>query len=254
MRKFLAAAIGLAALGTAAPASAADVSAIPYARAHTYIPALYDWSGFYFGANGGYGTARSCWDQVATTTGTFIGSEGCHNATGGVAGGQLGYRVQAGGLMFGLEAQGDWANLRGANVSQLSPTQTNRTSIDSFALFTGQVGYAWNNALFYVKGGAALIDDKYEVRSIPSNTLVATSNTDYGRWGGTAGVGLEYGFAADWSAAIEYDRLFMQNRLTSFATVPASAVPFGAYRTRSDVDVVTVRVNYRWGGPLIGKY
>ncbi len=31
-----------------------------------------------------------------------------------------------------------------------------------FGLFTGQVGYAWNNALLYVKGGAAVVADKYD--------------------------------------------------------------------------------------------
>lgn len=33
--------------------------------------------------------------------------------------------------------------------------------MDAFGLFTGQVGYAWNNALFYLKGGAALTDSRF---------------------------------------------------------------------------------------------
>ena len=33
---------------------------------------------------------------------------------------------------------------------------TNQTKIDAIGLFTGQVGYAWNNVLLYVKGGAAV--------------------------------------------------------------------------------------------------
>ena len=252
MWKFLAAAVGLVALGMTAPADAADVSPMPYARAQTYIPALYDWSGFYIGANGGYGANRSCWD-LTTTTGTFLAHDGCHNATGAVAGGQFGYRTQFGGWVFGVEAQGDWANLRGSNAVGPTFTNTNRTSVDSFGLFTGQVGYAWNNALLYVKGGAAIIDNRYEVRTTLGNTLAGTTN-DSGRWGATAGVGVEYGFAADWSAAIEYDRMFMQNRLTSFAPIPPSAVAVGPERIRQDIDVVTVRVNYRWGGPVIAKY
>jgi outer membrane immunogenic protein len=254
MKKFLAGAIGLVALGIAAPASAADVAPIPYARAHTYIPALYDWSGFYIGANGGYGSNRSCWDRVPVGGGPVIAGEGCHNAPGAVAGGQIGYRAQFGSWVYGVEAQGDWVNFRGSNVSQLDATLTNQTRINSIALFTGQVGYAWNNALFYVKGGAALIDDKYQVRTTAADVLVATSVKDYGRWGGTAGVGIEYGFANDWSAAIEYDRLFMGNRLIGFTPATGSTLPATADRIRSDVDVVTVRVNYRWGGPVIARY
>jgi outer membrane immunogenic protein len=29
---------------------------------------------------------------------------------------------------------------------------------------------------------------------------------------------------------------------------------FTAERIRQDVDLVTVRVNYRWGGPVVAKY
>jgi hypothetical protein len=31
------------------------------------VAAAYDWSGFYIGANGGWGTSRKCWDSVAPT-------------------------------------------------------------------------------------------------------------------------------------------------------------------------------------------
>uniref|UniRef100_UPI001CA7FE63 hypothetical protein n=1 Tax=Stenotrophomonas sp. AS012628 TaxID=2597656 RepID=UPI001CA7FE63 len=62
------------------------------------LAAAYDWSGFYLGANAGWGSSRSCW------TSTVLGaSEGCHNATGVVLGGQLGYRWQTSSWVFGLE-------------------------------------------------------------------------------------------------------------------------------------------------------
>ena len=82
--------------------------------------------------------------------------EGCHDATGGVVGGQIGYRWQSAGWVFGLEAQGDWADLKSSNVSLFIPAWTNNSKIEAFGLFTGQVGYAWNNVLWYVKGGAAV--------------------------------------------------------------------------------------------------
>ena len=89
--------------------------------------------------------------------------EGCHDATGGVVGGQLGYRWQWGpSWVFGVEVQGDWADLKG---NEFQPDgvvpYTNQTKIDAIGLFTGQVGYAWNNVLWYVKGGAAITDNKY---------------------------------------------------------------------------------------------
>ena len=64
--------------------------------------------------------------------------------------------------MFGLEAQGNWADFNGSNVSLLAAPAVNRSKIDAFGLFTGQVGYAANNVLFYVKGGAAVTDNRHE--------------------------------------------------------------------------------------------
>jgi outer membrane immunogenic protein len=249
MKKFL---LGLAALvALAAPASAADLAARPYAKAPApMIAAIYDWSGFYVGANGGWGSSRKCWD--AEIGGVFIASEGCHDATGGVAGLQGGYRWQTGGFVFGLEAQGDWADLKGRNVSLFAQPFTNESKVDAFGLFTGQVGYAFNNVLWYVKGGAAVTADRYRIYSTPTAALVGTT-TDDTRWGGVVGTGLEFGFSPNWSAAIEYDHLFMGNRTYNFTTVPGAA-PFGTDRIKQDVDLVTVRVNYRWGGPVVAKY
>jgi outer membrane immunogenic protein len=258
MRKFLLGAVGLLALGMAAPASAADLAARPYTKAPPpMMAAIYDWSGFYIGLNGGWGSSRKCWD-FTTPTGTFFGTEGCHDATGGVAGGQIGYRWQSSAWVFGVEAQGDWADLRGSNQSLFAGAFTNRSRIDAFGLFTGQVGYAWNNALLYVKGGAAVAADRFDVATTLGNNLVATATGD-NRWGGTVGAGAEFGFAPNWSAAVEYDHMFMGTQTANFTsngflgTFPAGTA-FGTDRIRQDVDLVTVRVNYRWGGPVIAKY
>ena len=246
MKKFLLATVALVAL--AAPAAAADLAARPYTKAPPpMLPPLYDWSGFYIGVNGGWGSSRKCWDLVVPGFGTA--PEGCHDATGGTAGGQIGYRWQAGTWVFGLEGQGNWADFKGSNLSQQFLGVTNQSRIDAFGLFTGQVGYAWNNVLLYVKGGGAVVADRY--RTFFAGALASSSNDDT-HWGGTVGAGLEYGFAPNWSAGIEYDHLFMQDHTATFTT------PVGLFfkndRIRQDVDLVTVRVNYKFGGPVIAKY
>jgi outer membrane immunogenic protein len=180
--------------------------------------------------------------------------EGCHDATGGVAGGQIGYRWQSSAWVFGLEAQGDWADLRGSNLSSLAafgPAVTNRSTVNAFGLFTGQVGYAWNNALLYVKGGAAVTSDRYT--GIVTATGAAFDSARETRWGGTAGVGLEYGFTPNWSAAIEYDHLFMGTRGNTFTGI-GTGVFSRTDRISQDVDLITARINYRWGGPVVAKY
>jgi outer membrane immunogenic protein len=153
--------------------------------------------------------------------------------------------------VFGLEAQGNWADFHGSNVSIPFPAVVNLTRVDSFGLFTGQIGNAWNNVLFYLKGGGALTADRYFGTLSLTGTQISNTVKDT-RWGGVVGVGLEYGFAPNWSAAIEYDHLFMQDRTTNFTT-PAGAF-FTNERIRQDVDLVTARVNYKFGGPIIAKY
>jgi outer membrane immunogenic protein len=249
MNKFLQGAVGLLALGLAAPAVAADLPARTYTKAPVMMPAMYDWSGFYVGINGGWGTEHRCFD-VTTPAGAFVAADGCHDTSGGVAGGQAGYRWQTGGWVFGLEAQGDWADLRGSNVSILNPANVNRSRMDAFGLFTGQVGYAWNTALLYAKGGAAVVADRNDVLS--AGTVIATASGD-NRWGATAGAGVEFAFAPSWSAALEYDHLFIQNNLTTFTSV-ATGAAVSTDRLRGDADLVTVRINYRWGGPVVAKY
>ena len=247
MKKLLLGIAGVIAL--AAPASAADLAARPYAKAPAMIAAVYDWSGFYVGANGGWGSSRKCWDAQGVG-GVFV-SEGCHDASGAVAGGQLGYRWQAGSWVFGVEGQGDWADLKGRNISVIAPGFTNESTIGAFGLLTGQIGYAANNVLLYVKGGAAVTDDRLGAFVTGTNVLASNTVSDT-RWGAAVGAGIEFGFTPNWSAAIEYDHLFMGNRTYNFVT-PAGAA-FATDRIKQDVDLVTVRVNYRWGGPVIAKY
>jgi outer membrane immunogenic protein len=233
-------------------ASAADLPARTYTKAPAMVAPIYDWTGFYLGLNGGGASSHECL-TVTNVAGAAVlpNSEGCHNATGGVVGGQVGYRWQATSWVFGIEAQGDWADLKGSNASltALIP-YTNRTKIDAIGLFTGQVGYAWNNVLWYVKGGAAVTDNKYD--SFFTATGVVFNQTNETRWGGAVGTGVEIGFASDWSVAFEYDHLFMGRNSVTF---PATNIAVG----RSDnigqgVDMGMVRVNYRFGGPVVAKY
>ena len=260
MKKFLLGAVGLIALGmSAAPASAADLAAHPYTKAPApMIAAYYDWSGFYVGLNGGGGSSRKCWD-LANNFGAVvnpINPEGCHDATGGTAGGQVGYRWQASSWVFGVEAQGNWADFKGSNNNLVFPTLRDNSKIDAFGLFTGQVGYAWNNALLYVKGGAAVTGDKYATSNIASGLVVDTAKEV--RWGAAVGGGVEFGFAPNWSAGVEYNHMFMGTRDVNTAASGNFTPPVGTFvatdRIRQDVDVVTARINYRWGGPVVAKY
>jgi outer membrane immunogenic protein len=245
--------------GFVGAASAADLPARTYTKAPAIAAPVYDWSGFYIGLNGGGGSSHNCWTGgVPVPTGL-----GCHDATGGLVGGQVGYRWQMTHWVFGLEAQGDWANLKGSNTSAIGTNFglpfSNQTKIDSIGLFTGQVGYAWNNVLWYLKGGAAVTHDNYSgvtnfaAGGFPAGFAFALASET--RWGGVVGTGIEFGFAPGWSVALEYDHLFMGSGSLNFFAPPVTGVGFVFNDTiKQDVDMGTVRVNYRFGGPVVAKY
>jgi outer membrane immunogenic protein len=262
MRRFATVAAGLLSIAAfAGAAHAADLPVGTYTKAPPMVAPMNDWSGFYIGLNGGGASSHECW-TIFSQAGLSLTptSEGCHNATGGLVGGQVGYRWQLTNFVFGLEAQGDWANLKGSNANQdaIIPA-TNQTKVDGIGLFTGQVGYAFNNVLWYVKGGAAVTDNKYSSFFTANGVVYNQANET--RWGGAVGTGIEFAFAPNWSVGVEYDHLFMGTNSVTFPAQPTQT-PTGPPTiavTRSDtisqnVDMVAVRLNYRFGGPIVAKY
>jgi len=241
---------------SAGAASAADLAARPYTKAPVPVAAVYNWTGFYIGANAGGGWADQRWD-VYNVLGFPVApfAEGSHTASGATVGGQIGYRWQASNWVFGLEAQGNWADFTGSNSSLFLPlfaNTTNRTRLDALGLFTGQIGYAWNNVLWYVKGGAAVTRNKYE--GVITNSGFVFDRASETRWGGVVGTGIEFGLSPNWSLAVEYDHLFMGSRDITMTSTVAPGVLTRGDTIRQDVDMVTARINYRFGGPVVARY
>jgi len=246
MKRYLLATVAISALAATTSASAADLAARPYTKAPPMMVAMYDWSGFYIGLNGGGGYAH---DHRFNAAGTNLGS---YDAKGGTAGGQIGYRWQSGSWVWGLEAQGNWADFSGSTVNAANLANLVASKTDAFGLFTGQVGYAWNNVLVYAKGGAGVVDRSYEFRTLAGAAFAAPVAVGYNtQWGGTVGGGIEFGFAPNWSAGLEYNHIFLDRQSVTFANAAAVNNP---YSTGGNVDILTAKINYKWGGPIIPKY
>jgi outer membrane immunogenic protein len=251
MKRVIIFAAATIAVGAAAPAVAADLPArapATYTKAPAIVQAAYDWSGFYVGINGGGAIGQFDWN-ADPGTGNPAGEEGSHNASGGTVGGQIGYRWQMNSWVFGVEAQGNWADFTGSNTSLLSTptnTTTNSTKVDAFGLFTGQIGYAVDRALFYINGGAAVTDNKYT--SITTGPGGGFDNANETRWGAAVGAGFEYAFLPNWSVGVQYDHLFMGNNDV------VSNAGFITDHIKENVDIFTARLNYKFGGPVMARY
>ena len=93
-------------------------------------------------------------------------------------------------------------------------------------------------------------DNRYDGLATVSGLVTDTAGSNT-KWGGTVGAGIEYGFAPNWSFAVEYDHLFMGTDNYAFNT---AGLPTRNENIKQDADLVTVRVNYRFGGPVVGRY
>ncbi|MBV8926524.1 MAG: outer membrane beta-barrel protein [Bradyrhizobium sp.] len=240
-------------IGTPDYAFAADHPAQTYYKAPPLAGPVYDWSGFYVGANGGGAASHNCWTNTSVLGVPTVpdGPEGCHDSIGLMFGGQAGYRWQLANLVLGVEGKGDWASISGTKVSQflIAPQISNQTKIDAIGLLTGQVGYDWNNVLWYVKGGAAVTHDTFSgLLTVTGAPLDSANET---RWGGTVGAGVEIGFAPNWSVAFEYDHLFMGS---SALNLTAAGAISRSDTIQQNVDIATASINYRWGAPVVTKY
>jgi outer membrane immunogenic protein len=258
LKKIALAAAAVSILITGA-ASAADMAPRYTKAPPPVVVPIYNWTGFYIGINGGGGSSRKCWTETNDVgLGVGIRPEGCHDATGGTVGGQIGYRWQATNWVFGVEGQGNWANFTGSNTNLFPGFANDRdtSKIDAFGMLTGSVGYAWNSTLLYVKGGAAVVSDKYNTNFITTNVLIDQAKET--RWGGVIGAGLEFGFAPNWSVGVEYDHMFLGTRDVTATGVGNAGVAVGAFsatdRISQSVDMGLVRLNYRFGGPVVAKY
>jgi outer membrane immunogenic protein len=81
---------------------------------------------------------------------------------------------------------------------------------------------------------------------------LSVANGSVNRTGWTAGAGIEYGFAPNWSGKIEYDYMDFGTQRTTFNFI---GLPAGISDVRSTVSVVKAGINYRFGpGPVTARY
>jgi outer membrane immunogenic protein len=205
MKKILLTTVGLAALGIV-PAVAADLPARAYTKAPPIVEPLPAWAGFYIGAMGGYASE----DNGSTSL----------NRKGGFAGGTIGYNWQQSNVVFGLEADAAWADIKSSTSgviigpAALTPF-TGAAKIQDWGTVRGRLGYAFGPALLYVTGGYAWADSKISF-SVPG----ITSSDSHFHSGWTVGAGGEYLFAPKWSVKAEYLYKSFSNEDYTFATLP----------------------------------
>jgi outer membrane immunogenic protein len=206
------------------------------------VPA-WSWSGCYFGGYIGGLWARKEWfnHDAINNPDTLGQSEGPHDADG-LLGGILGgcdYQF-AGGFVIGISGDLAGTNAAGSGDSRLFPGITNHSSVESLALVTARIGYAWGRFLGYVKGGAAWERDEYHYTD---GSITGSASETRSGW--TIGIGGEYAFTDYVTGFIEYNYYGFGTRDLTFVETAGDTYLAGIEETKS---VVKVGLGYRFGG------
>lgn len=215
MKNILLAGVALVALPVAA--SAADMSYPVKAPVVAAVP-VFTWTGFYIGANVGYGGGDFDYPYALSVFGAGIGGDASLNSSGFFGGGQIGYNYQFdGGVVIGVEADFQWSGIDGnldANATLFDGADAlgaaaidAGSEIDWFGTIRARLGYGWDRALLYVTGGAAYgkVSTSIDAAITDFDTVIGVSgSTDDTQWGWTVGGGLEYALTDNWSFKTEY--------------------------------------------------
>lgn len=202
----------VALLGGAQLAAAADLPRKPQPAPLLAPTPVYNWTGIYFGINGGYGWGHQ--DPLNLITNRFDGK--AVDFSGGVFGGTAGAQIQSGHVVIGFEADLDWAGLKGSatfiptvgGVPIGAAAVTANANIDWEATARARVGYAEQNWLFYGTAGLAILGTKGNITTPPAvncGTYLALNCSGTSKQvGAVLGAGIEYGFTQNVSAKLEY--------------------------------------------------
>jgi outer membrane immunogenic protein len=242
-------------VGANSAALAADLPPppiVPPPRAPAaYIPVapVYNWSGFYIGGNlgGAWNSTGSISDALGstfstTTSQSFLG------------GGQVGVNYEfGGGIVIGAEAMFDWVPNTSNTINATNPALgTAAVALNNrwLTTATGKLGYAWDRVLVYGKGGGAWVGTSNPGITANGAPASFSGNSSSSNFGWTAGIGVEWAFAGNWSARAEWDYVGLQNQSFTVGGAPAPGSFAGdviSINNRS-INMLTAGLNYKFGG------
>jgi outer membrane immunogenic protein len=253
MRRIFLAATSTIAISTSA-AMAADLSPM---STKAPAPVAASWTGGYVGLNAGYAWGNLGGTRLANDFWTDLNVPS-FTPKGFIGGGQIGYNWQTGLLVLGGEV--DFSGMSVKDDRSVDPFFIGKGSPTS-AVFSSR--YDWlftarlragvtfaQNWLVYATGGLAVTQARDSITAsniFGPNTSVTWSDSKT-LYGGTIGGGLEYAFASNWSAKVEY--LYAKfDDTTPTASSQNVVFSFGpAARFSHDLNIVRAGINYKFGG------
>jgi outer membrane immunogenic protein len=254
MKRILLSTASLGVLGLLTPALAAD---LPYAKAPPVTPSVYDWTGAYVGVFGGGGFGNHNVNNTNGQAVPFADFTANYSSTGGLAGGEAGYNWQSGNYLVGVEGDLFWSGIKGNDSSQFNAGAFPGVgAVDADSLRWGGTlrvrgGFTVDRWLMFFTGGYAF--GSLQHTNTPPGGVV-DQFTVHGN-GLTAGGGFAYAITNNLSAKFEY-RYYNFNGYNRAGNAATGLTPNGQipYTTETTYSVVTVGLDFKFGGPVVAKY
>ncbi len=170
----------------------------------------FSWTGLYFGGSVGFGagTTENNSDGSLLIRDQEVFSLPLVNEdsdlNGAVYGLHVGYNIQRGHLVYGLEATLSGADLDSSRSCGLLSVFKCESELDYYGTVVGRLGYAVDKTLFYVTGGLAYgeVSNNLSLEALGFKLpLVKDEETAVG-W--TAGIGIEHAMTDRFIVRIEY--------------------------------------------------
>ena len=243
MKRILLTTVSLGVLGLLSPALAAD---LPYAKAPVVATPVYDWSGYYVGVFGGGGLGNHNYNNANGFAG-FANFTVNYASTGAVGGGEAGYNWQTGNYLFGVEADGFWSGIKGNDASQQLGV-IDQSNLRWGGTLRARGGVTVDRLLLFFTGGWAFGDILHTSTAAGFPVDQFTNHQS----GLTAGGGIAYAITNNVIGKIEYRYydLGRYNR-TGNPLTPNGQLPYTVDNTYS---VVTLGVDFKFGGSVVAKY
>lgn len=216
-------------------ASAADLpyKAPPLSAPAPFTAAPFSWTGLYVGVQGGVAWGRS----HHTSSGGGIPQTPDFDVNGGLFGATLGYNLQSGAIVYGVEGDLSWSNLKGSitSASTAGCAATCNTELDWFGTARGRLGVSWGKLLPFVTGGVAFGRVEAGDNFLP----VSDKNTKTG-W--TLGGGVEAALMPNWSAKLEYLYVDFGSNAVNYGTLPTWSPTDASLK----MNVIRAGLNYKF--------
>jgi outer membrane immunogenic protein len=250
MKRILFTTVSLGVLALVSPALAADLGV--YTKAPAVAAPIYDWTGVYIGAFGGGGFGNHNINNGSAASGNVNGVANFaanYASQGGLGGGEIGYNWQSGNIVFGVEGDVFGSGIKGNDIATAGAFQvgsTDATSLRWGATARVRGGIAVDRLLLFFTGGWASGDFSHTDVSLAGGGTDAFTFTKSGL---TAGGGIAYALTNNVLGKFEY-------RYYDFGTFNRAAPTNGVtpYTISNTYSVVTLGLDFKFGGPVVAKY